>query len=296
MDPSNGQPNPNCQTPYFIPDVWGSYLVQCSINNGQYTFKLVAAVKFDADGTLMKFGWRYPALNEDWLSASDQYGWKQAIEDIFDSLYNVISNLQGHGGHSGDDGGETRAAMPVTQAERRYKLHDIGTTCRQGPATYSVTSVIDQKQLGQSVVQLATFLIDTGEGAPTPSSGLAIVDPAAEAVKFVVPLSSMLVPDPFASITPVCFGTFGTQVTVVLQEAILVLELGRQLAAGSYSDPDDIAILTNPDVGGGFGSECRVAFTVDRGLPRIFVSDKQRNKIYTALIDLPMPMPLNIGW
>jgi hypothetical protein len=288
LDPGTGLPNPNHATPYFIPDVWGSYLVQCSINNGQHTFKLIAATKFDADGTLMKLGWRYPALNEDWLNASDPYGWKQAIEDIFDSLFGVISSLQGHGGHSGDDGGETRAADAVVQAERRVRLRDIRTNCAQDDASFILTSVIDQKQLGQSVVQLANFVRDDGFG-PVPGSGLAIIDSADESLKFVIPLSLLLVPAPFASITPLCISTFGTQVAVAMQEAVVVVELGKQLLEGEYSEPD-IAILFNPDAGGGFGDECRVAFGVDRGVPRVFISDKQQDKIYTTQVNLPAPL------
>ena len=108
LDPLTGLPNPDCATPYILQDKWGSYLIQHSVNNGAYTSQMIAAVKFDDDGTLLKLGWRYPALNEGWLDASDPDGWKKPLEDIFDSLYGVISSLENHGGYYGDDGGERR--------------------------------------------------------------------------------------------------------------------------------------------------------------------------------------------
>jgi len=299
----------NHATPHFFPDVWGSYLVQCSINNGVYTFKLIAAVKFDADGSLMKLGWRYPALNEDWLDASDPYGWKQAIEDIFDSLYGVIANLQGHGGHSGDDGGEVRASDTAAPAERRLRVHQVPNAFVQGPYLYTVKRAKDQRQLGQMVVQLVDCqrgLYEPGPipvGGPPPvewggmlshdtgsgnKTGLLILDSANERPVAVLPLEDLL-DGVMPTVTPQSVVVFGTQAAVVLSEGVVVIELAPAIASRALFDPD-MAVVLNPDAGGGFGDEARVAFTVDRGMPRLFITDSVRDKVYSTRINLPLPL------
>jgi hypothetical protein len=293
LDPLTGLPNPTCTNPYILQDRWGTYLIQHSINDGVYTDELVAAVKFDDDGTLLKLGWRYPALNEGWLSASDPNGWKQPIEDIFDSLYTVISSLDNHGGYYGDDGGERRAGDPTVQAERRVRLRELGNTLDQY-GTYTISSVLDQKQIAQTVIQLVAFEGELPSGpihkfsvAPGSQYGLMIVDALLEQPAQAIPFTMLA--GILDNIEPLSIQTYGTQVAVVFTEAVVVFELAQVLEIGitSMVDWPDITVVTNPDMSDGFGTESRVAFALDRGIARIFVTDKDLDKIYSARIDMP---------
>ena len=294
LDPLTGLPNPDCATPYILQDKWGSYLIQHSVNNGAYTSQMIAAVKFDDDGTLLKLGWRYPALNEGWLDASDPDGWKKPLEDIFDSLYGVISSLENHGGYYGDDGGERRAGDPTVQAERRVRLRELGNTLSQY-CTYTILSVLDQRQIAQTVIQLVEFEGEEPSGPAhrfsiTPGSqyGLMLVDALLEQPAQAIPFTMLV--GILDDIEPLSIQTFGTQVAVVFTEAVVVFELAQVLEIGltSMVDWPDITVVTNPDVGGGgFGTDCRVAFALDRGIARMFMTDKVSNKIYSARIDMP---------
>ena len=95
VDPDTGGDGSHVAAPYFVPDVWGSYLIQLSVNNGVYISRLVAAVQYDDTGVQLKRGWRYPVLNESWLDASDPYGWTSALQNIFDD---ILDNAFGGGG------------------------------------------------------------------------------------------------------------------------------------------------------------------------------------------------------
>ena len=297
LDPATDQPNARCAAPYFIPDVWGSYLIQLTINNGLYTCQLVAAIKFDQNGALMKFGWRYPALQESLTAASDDAGWKQAIEDIFDSIYGILSSLEEHGGQSGSDGGDARAADLLLQAERRLRLHEYNQTVRvrigETNHTYTVKQVYDQKRFIENYVSLVAYnTVDVSEGPHLTVSpalyGLARGSGPAEQLVSISALADLM-GSYYADCTPYSLAVYGTLIAVSLSTAVVVFDFATaSLLNSSASVSIPMQIITNPDGGAGFGRDCRMAFGIDRGVPRIYLTDNQTNKIYSARVGLPI--------
>lgn len=295
-DPITGLVNARCPTPYFVPDVWGSYLVQLTINNGLYTCQLVAAIKFDQNGVLMKFGWRYPALQESLTAASDEAGWKQAIEDIFDSIYGVLSSLEEHGGQSGGDGSEARAADPMLQAERRLRLHEYDQTVhmRIGDSnyTYQISQIIDQKRCEERYLSLIAYTAVSGDRrqlTPEVLYGIAISDGPSESISRIGAISSMMGSYYVPSI-PYSMAVYGTLLAISLDTAVVVFDLATSTllpTADIRSVP--MQIIVSPETGGGgFGRDCRMAFGIDQGVPRIYLTDKRSNKVYSSRVQLPI--------
>ena len=291
LDPGGGDGTHHA-TPHFTPDVWGSYLIQCTINNGVFTYKLVAAVKYDIDGSLLKLGWRYPALEEGWLDASNPYGWKQAIEDIFDSLYGVISSLQMSGGYGGDDGADVRAVDQVALAEKRARTHDVQLLWTDGVWNYTILEQLDQHMFPGGGLQLVKYSRAPLVGAPQQGYGLALIDLAGEKIGHVLSLTDVLTASvgPFVAQSIVVYGTY---LAIALDVGVAIIDI-NSFFFGLRSGSANTAflsglVLTNPDAAT-FGAESRLAFLTTDGVARVFITCKQTKKIYTKMVDLPLLM------
>ena len=107
-------PNEHTLNVTFTPDVWGTYIIQLlSSDSVTPPSSLIAAVKYDASGNLLKRGWRYPAAGETPVSSKHPLGWAKPIYDIFDDILGVITTGGGGFIAAGDLSGDATSQEVV---------------------------------------------------------------------------------------------------------------------------------------------------------------------------------------
>lgn len=221
LDPGTGLPNPNHATPYFIPDVWGTFLVRLVINQGRLPEEvLVAAVKFSYGGAVLRCGWRYPGLGEQYDYASDPRGWATAVEAIFDDICASLSLFIEVGGAVGVSGSGRREADHSSKDQRRTRYRSIDHTDAELEALAS--EVIDKCDYLGGVLSLLKYE-DGGD-----VYRLAFLDPVTETITNYWSMSDLSSGEIPAAV-PYSLAVRGHYVVVVCDQGAILCDPSMEL-------------------------------------------------------------------
>ena len=220
LDPGTGLPNPNHATPYFVPDVWGTFLVRLVLNQGSIPENvLVAAVKFNHDGRVMQCGWRYPGFGEQQDYASDPRGWATAVENIFDSICASLSVFIEVGGASAASAGLREADLSSKDQKRtRYRSIDHTDT----ELATLASEVIDKKNYLGGVLALLRY--DDGGDVYR----LAFLDPVTESIVTHWSMEDLCSSE-LTGPTPYALAVRGHYVAVVCDQAVILCDPSMDL-------------------------------------------------------------------
>jgi hypothetical protein len=183
LDESSGLPDPTSKYVKFDPDVWGTYRVRLTINNGQYFHILLGAVILTSAGLVTKRGWRIPSFKE--IDTDDNfpgqvrgyaYDWDVIFNDILENAFEAGGEFIAGGDLAGTPTEQTvvgiRARLVSSTAPTDGQLLtwvaiDAAWEPQDPPSSFTAGGDLSGSTTSQTVIGLQGFPVDDG----TPTTG-----------------------------------------------------------------------------------------------------------------------------
>ena len=102
LDADSSNPDPTAEVVKFTPDQWGTYRIRLTINGGQFTHTMLAAVILSDAGALTNRGWRIPSFQETNTEANFP-GQARGYADDYDFIFNDLLVATAAGFTAGGD-------------------------------------------------------------------------------------------------------------------------------------------------------------------------------------------------
>lgn len=152
LDPDTGLEDSTVPNPYFTPERWGAYLVELSINSGQYKSQKILGVSCDASGNQLYSGFMPPAWGETPDAANyphfrtgyNDTGYKDRFYTLFQRSGGAPAGAAGFGGfiyvdqEKGDNSTGTRgnASLPFATVTAGLAVAVSGDIVYVAPGSY----------------------------------------------------------------------------------------------------------------------------------------------------------------